>query len=149
MAEYLDPTPPIWEYMDEPARKAYERIHGVGPPGYRATGSVEWFQRSHPDEAPCISCGKMTDRFPWFGGRVGDVSWGQKHVDQKVQDTKGRAICADAILPYCWPCERLAEIAKLEQRLTAPDVHPEAVERIKGWIAGLKEEIAEEAEKAA
>lgn len=99
----------VWERMSAAQREAYEREHGHKPPGYRATGRVEWFAAWHEPEAPCCKCGTVTDR--WV---IGFAS--AKVVDWGGPTYRGRVLCAETYYPFCWPCERTAAIATLHQR---------------------------------
>lgn len=129
-----------WEHMSAAERDAYERERGYAPPGYRGTGQVEWFKRFHPDTAPCCKCGTVTDRWVVGYGYVGFVAWGSVHVDQPHQETHKRAICWDAVWPFCWACERRAAIAVLHQRKHL---------RLASEVAYLAELEAEETARAA
>jgi len=124
----------VWEHLDAEARAAYEREHGIKPPGYRGTGSVEWFAQHHPDEGPCCRCGETTDRWVTTENFLGDVRWGAPHVDDKMdalppvgqpaERQRKRAICG-TMVAFCDACERIASIATLQQRQQNPEIWPE------------------------
>lgn len=123
----------VWRYVPKAVVDRYERRYGVKPPGYRATGRVEWFEAWHPDEAPCCKCGVSTDR--WVIGRmvIRNVEWAGATY-------KGNAFCAETHYAFCWPCERRAAIATLRKRA------PLNVESEVAYLAAL---VAEELERAA
>ena len=140
---------PVWEKLTAAERAAYEREHGVKPAGYRGTGSVEWFERHHPDEGPCCKCGETTDRWVTTNNFLGDVAWGSPHVDDKmpalppvgevVPQQKKRAICG-TMVAFCWPCERAAAIAVLKVRQQNPEILPEVRASEAAYLAELVSE---------
>lgn len=144
----------VWEKRTAAEREAYEREHGVKPPGYRGTGAVEWFARHHADEGPCCKCGATTDRWVSTDNRLGDVSWGTPHVDdhmpklppvgEPVPVQKKRGICG-TMVAFCWPCERRHAIAVLQQGQLNPAIAPAVREREAAYLAELLAESEAEA----
>lgn len=95
------------EPMGAEARKQYEREHGTGPLGYRGTGALDWFQLPWPERAPCVTCGQETDRW---------------HIVAVRGSLKRSTFVYDQFYAQCWPCERPAAIAVLEQRQQNPEL---------------------------
>jgi hypothetical protein len=114
-----------WEWMEADARLAYERAHGIPPPGFRGTGDWRWFARFHPDTAPCCKCGVTTDRWVVSGAVIKRIPWGKPHVDQPMsgeQPERKRALCWEAVWPFCQGCEDRASIAVLKVRQANPAI---------------------------
>ena len=120
----------VWERMDADARERYKREHGPNPPGYRGTGKVEWFAPWHPDEAPCCTCGVVTDR--WVIGlmHIRTVPFGGATYN-------GHAFCAETFYAFCWPCERRAAIAVLERRQQNAGLEPTLLASEATYLAAL------------
>ena len=124
---------PVWRYVSKEVRDRYERRFGKKPPGYRATGRVEWFAAWHEPEAPCCKCGTVTDR--WIIGLafMGSVPFAGATYH-------GHALCAETFYAFCWPCERRAAIARLQQR----QANPEILATVKAGEAVYLAELVEE-----
>lgn len=150
----MEYTNVVWEKMSPADRAAYEREHGIQPPGYRGTGPVEWFARHHPDLGQCVSCGLVTDRWEIRRTWVGDVAWGSPHVDQQMptlpasgdpatQEVRDKltAICG-VMVPFCDGCQRLASILVLEIRQQNPAILVTVRAREAMTLAALKAEQA-------
>lgn len=101
--------------MDEAERAAYEKAHGYAPPGYRATGSVDWFSARHPERGNC-ACGVETDRWVVVNLR-GGLTAGTPGPDQKAHEAVKRGVVADYVA-LCQGCEDRNSIASLERTLT-------------------------------
>jgi hypothetical protein len=104
----LEAVAVVWEPLTKEQREAYEQLHGYQPPGYRATGPVEWFVRRHPDTAPCVQCGVTTDRWELRETYIGTGGLPSPTYNN-------HALCG-VMVPYCADCQRRETIAVLEQR---------------------------------
>src|SRR5687768_15113367 len=116
----LEAVAVVWEPLTKEQREAYERLHGYPPPGYRGTGPVWWFARSHPDTGPCVQCGAVTDRWELRETSVGMVN-GTPHVNQSVRDTGHRALCG-LLVPFCARCGLIEDVAKARRIANNPEV---------------------------
>lgn len=129
----------VWERMDAAARERYRREHGgMGPPGYRGTGKVEWFAPWHPAEAPCCKCGAVTDRWAIGSMYIGTVPFAGATYN-------GHAFCAETFYAFCWSCERRAAIAVLERRQHNPALEPTLLAGEAMYLAALGAEEQSEA----
>ena len=120
----------VWEKMSPAQRYAYEREHGVPPPGYRGTGPVEWFARRHPDTAPCVGCGRETSRW-----EIQRTSIGKGGPPSATYN--GRSLLGVPV-PCCTDCDRRQAIVRIERRLQAADLHPEARPRLEALLVELR-----------
>lgn len=147
---------PVWRYVRKEVRDRYERRFGIKPPGYRGTGAVHWFAAWHPDEAPCCKCGQLTDRFvigsfvfaksphPAYWSGVSQLEERLAHIP-KAQRELRLSLCIDAHSAFCWPCERRAAIAVLQQRQDNPALPSELKASERVYMAALLDEERNEA----
>lgn len=132
--EIREPTTVVWVPMSKEEREAYEKEHGYQPPGYRGTGAVDWFPRHHPDTAPCVHCGTVTDlwetRNNFLGGPPG--YWGQASV-------------CGVMAPVCKDCTRKEAIQTLERRQLNVEIYEAVRASELKYLAELRSELAERA----
>lgn len=126
----------VWTPMGKDEREAYERLHGYPPPGYRATGAVEWFRRSHPDTAPC-ACGVVTDRWHLRATYIGTGGLPSATYHD-------HALCG-VMVAVCVDCTRRASIAVLEQRQGNLEIAESVRVREAIYLAELKAKSQQEA----